>query len=293
MRHVSSFIASSTIVLLTACGGGGGGDNGPAGTAGANQPPAPSGFSANLTTSTPANNATKVATNKPISIQFSEAVNPSAATAGTVQVRPVPMDMANMAGMMRMEDSMVEIPAQVNGTITVNGSTLTFTPSEHLENGRSYQVEINNVRNLAGTATAPSVQLQFSTLRNPLIQRIEYDERSPGVVASKHVYDLDPVTGMMRSMTSYDAAGAVRSHEVMMNAQIPGPPPVTVMEVTHTDAAGTTIRGYEAEIATEGTVMIHGEYSGPGVDTLWNKTDDLLDEFTETGPLTAASSNWL
>lgn len=39
--------------------------------------------------------------------------------------------------------------------------------------------------------------------------------------------------------------------------------------------------------------MIHGEYSGPGVDTLWNKTDDLLDEFTETGPLTAASSNWL
>lgn len=243
-------------------------------------------------TSVPANNATKVALDKPISIQFSEAVDPSSVTPSTVQVFPAVMDMGDMAGMMRMEDSTVEVMTQVPGTVTASGSTVTFTPTEHLSNGRSYRVAIANVKNQAGTATVTPTEIEFSTIRNPATQRIEYDTSSPGLIESRHVYENDPATGMMKTMTSYDAAGVVRSHEVMMPAQLPGPPPVEVMSITHSDTAGT-IRDYEAEVAVEGSVMIHGEYDNPGVDGVWNKIDDLLEDFTETGPVGTGTTNWL
>lgn len=291
MKRWSGLVASSIGILLGACGGGGGGgDRGPGGAPGANQPP---GFSVNQATSFPANNATKVALDKAIIVQFTEAVDPSSVTTANVQVLPVMMDMGDMAGMMRWEDSTSELTTQVAGNVTANGNTVTFTPTEHFENGVSYRVVINNIRNRARTATLPPTELKFSTLRNPTTQRIEYSEVNPGVIESRHVYEIDPMTGMMRTMTSYDAANLVRSHEVMMPAQLPGPPPVEVMSVTHSDAAGTLIRDYEAEVATEGSVIFHGEYVGPGADNIWNKTDDLLEDFTATGPIAPGSSNWL
>jgi hypothetical protein len=135
ISKVAQGVVLLAALLLTACGGGatGGGGNPPGN-------PAPT-----ISSTSPANNATSVATNAAIAATFSEAM-----TASTV--------IANFT----LKDS--QTSASVAGAVTCNGTTATFTPSSVLASSTQYTATITTgAKSAVGTAMAFTYPWTFTT----------------------------------------------------------------------------------------------------------------------------------
>lgn len=129
-------VAGAIIALLNGCGTGGGGTNGTTG----NQGGTTDTTRPTVSQTSPANGATGVAINSAVSLTFSEAVDPSSVTSSTFQV------------------------AGVSGTVSLNGTTATFTPSSNLSNNTTYNVTLTTgIKDAAGNTMAANYTCSFTT----------------------------------------------------------------------------------------------------------------------------------
>lgn len=273
------FSMAAVTLGLFAVGCGGGGSKTP--SSGSNTPTNPT----YIQTATPANGAKSVAIDKPITVVFNQAIDPASINADiSFQVLPVMSSMAGMGMRMGVEDNVEQIMERLVGVrdFNVAARQLQFTPAEHLENGMTYRVVFSGLKTAAGAAL-PTATITFSTLVNPRTQRVTYS--APGVVDRVHIYEIDPLTSMMKQMLSYTGSVApanLVSRTVMMGAAIPGPGGLPVSEVEYTVAAGVeTIKSYNAPIIEGGVIVAFGNYTSPGQDGIWNQTDDLLSGYFE------------
>lgn len=92
----------------------------------------------------PPNGATNVARLSSVTVTFSEPVDPASFTAGTFVV------------------------GSSTGTISVVGSTATFTPSSQLPEGALHAVEVDRVKDLSGQAMTSGFASSFTTRFEPL-----------------------------------------------------------------------------------------------------------------------------
>jgi hypothetical protein len=104
---------------------------------------------------------------------------------------------------------MLKMPAdeglyKVRGTLSYDEATrtITFTPSQPLNNGTSYRLTITGVKDLAGNALADT-KITFKTYRNPLIIMVGC---SAGTVSGYSKCSFDANANMTSSI-SYSGAG--------------------------------------------------------------------------------------
>ena len=127
---------------LLACGGGGEVTQ----TAG---PPSDT-TAPTVTAMSPADGATGVALNSPVSVTFSEAMSLSTITATSVQL------------------ATIGSATPVTGSVSVSGNTATFTPAPAFTAGTQYRMTITTaVRDLAGNALAANTVATFTTVAAP------------------------------------------------------------------------------------------------------------------------------
>lgn len=281
MRLLS--MAAATVGLL-AVGCGGGGGKTPSG--GSNTPPLGNNSGA---TFVPANAAKSVGLDQVITINFSQPIDPATVSETTVKLIPV-MDQSHMA--MRLggtEDAVEQVMENVIGPRVLNtaGQQVTVTPTEHLEYGMTYRIELSGLKAKTGTAL-PAATSTFNTLVNPRTKRLTYS--NTGVLERTHIYEVNTATGMTSEMRSYlgsDTNVAPESRTVMMNATIPGPggaaPPIPVFEVEYVGATAT-IKEYEAAIKEGTSIVAFGDYDGPGANLVWDQVDDVLDGYFTMSP---------
>ena len=172
--------------LLIACGGGGGGGDLPD-----TAPPT-------VANTSQANGATAVAVNSAISATFSEAVASGSITNANFTV-------TSPAG-------------PVTGTISVNGSTATFTPSAPLAPATLYTVRLSGATDAAGNALAAAYTWTFTTGAAP-------PDTTPPAVSSAS--PVNAATGV-----AVNSAISATFSEVML--------PSTVTSATFTLSGGVT-----------------------------------------------------
>jgi hypothetical protein len=142
LRPRSCFI--SLVLLVVGFVGGCGGDSeacGPTDASCGNTPPPSAALQ--VSSVSPADGANHVDSSSTVVVTFSKPVQPTSVTATTFTV------------------------GNVSGSISVSGATVTFTPAAPLTAGTNYQVRVQGVRDLAGTAMATVFSSAFTTRTQP------------------------------------------------------------------------------------------------------------------------------
>lgn len=123
-----------------------------------------------VTSVTPANLATGVATNTAVSATFSEAMRDSTITTSSVLL-------ANAAG------------TRVTGTVSVSGNTVTFRPTAALSGSSLYTATITNaVRDAAGNALAANYSWSFTTAAATTTAGLAWDAVASTAVTGYRLY---------------------------------------------------------------------------------------------------------
>lgn len=278
-------ISMATVTLgLFAAGCGGGGGKTPSG--GSNNP---SLGTSGVASFVPANGARSVGLDQTITVNFSQPIDPATVSETTVRIIPV-MDQSHIA--MRLggtEDAVEQVMDNLVGprVLSTTAQQVTFTPTEHLEYGMIYRIELSGLKSKTGT-TLSTASSTFNTLVNPRTKRVTYS--NTGVLERTHIYEVNTATGMTSEMRVYlgsDTTVAPESRTVMMNATIPGlggaAPPIPVFEVEYVGATAT-IKSYEAAIKEGTTIVAFGDYAGAGANLVWDQGDDVLSGYFTMSP---------
>jgi len=146
-----------------------------------------------VSSTSPANNATGVAVSAAVTATFSEAVAPASVTASSFTV------------------------GGVSGTISVNGATVTFTPSAPLANNTTYTATLTTaVTDVAGNHLAANRTWTFVTTAAadstaPRVSSVNPSDTQPGVPVNVDmtVTFSEAVIVPAGSFTLSDAAGSV------------------------------------------------------------------------------------
>lgn len=126
-----------------------------------------------LVSSVPANGATGVVLGSSVVLTFSEALDPSTVSSRTVSVMgPGQTSLVDADNLIVRSPSPLTGREYIQGTLSVDGSTITFTPSRPWRPNVRYEVVlaggtgllgVSGIKSLAGQALASSLRLAFTT----------------------------------------------------------------------------------------------------------------------------------
>lgn len=288
--------AGSLIVLLHGCGGGGGGGDGnsndntsnntqnqnppasntqkpPSSSSPTSSPPS-STSNVQITSSSPAANQKGVAFNSPIKISFNESLDPASVNDQTVILVPSAnqLGQGGMQGMMNLQ--------QITGSVTYDNNTKTvlFTPKILMQHGAEYVVQLKNIRSATGQ-TLPDKSFSFRTLNNPVIRSVHTDMREGTQETEDYKYNANGEVERIDIYESTETDDVLVAYELRAGAKLPDPPNVPVISIEF-DAATNLVDRYSAHIKQGEQIFARATYIDPGVDGLWNQTDDLISRYT-------------
>ena len=242
-----------------------------------------------VTSTDPLNNATGVARNKVVAINFNEARDPSTINASTLTLK--------------------QGATEVSGTVAYSGTTATFTPSNILAAGIAYTATITTgAKDLAGNALAANTVWSFTTGGTTSTLAV-VNLRASGnyvILAKTAITNISTsaVTGdlgLSPAATSYitglaltDATGYATSPQVtgkIYAADMADPTPINLttavenMITAYNDAAGRP----SPDFSELGTGNIGGKTLTPGLYK-WTNTVSLPSDVTISG---GANDVWI
>lgn len=255
-------IVTVGMVVLTGCGGG----------TGSKTPASRNtvGPALQVVSSTPSANARGVQVDARISVTVNGDLDPSSVTGQSVQL--MPLVEAPTTEPDPDAPAMQRIVGEVTYTATTR--TVTFTPSAHMLHGANYHLVLSNLRGVAG-GTLGSAEVRFRTFNNNHVKSIEYDPATQAVVHTE-TFEYDAAGDMIRSdsYTGNDIPANLTEYVLHKNATLPGAPSVAI-DFAEYDATNQLV-AYGADVRENGLVVAHAMFDGPGADSLWNFTDDLV-----------------
>lgn len=230
------------------------------------------GATAQITSSTPAQNARGVAVDAPITVTVSADLDPAFVSTQTVQLMPV------LAAPGTEPDPEAPAMQRIIGQVTYNNAarTLTFTPSAHMQHGADYHLVLSTVRAASGANLGSSAEIRFQTFHNNHVKTIVYDELTQQPVHTvTFEYDAADELVKINAYNGVEAPANLAEYSLHKNATLPGAPQIAVDFAAY-DAVTNQLMEYGADVTNAGAVVAHAIFDGPGLDGLWNFSDDVI-----------------